>query len=87
MELRTKTGQILDQAFYRGDEFIVARKGLPLAAIIPYTEYEKWRRFREMFFARLEALQEKFADLSEEEIGQLVQEAIEWARRTPDEAR
>ena len=39
-------GDIINQAHYRGDEFLVQRRGKPLVAIIPYHTYEQLQKQR-----------------------------------------
>lgn len=42
LELRKKTGQILDETFYRKDRFLIKRKNTPMAVLIPMEDYEKY---------------------------------------------
>jgi len=44
--VRDRLGDLLDQARYRGHEFIITRRGRPLAALIPFSEYERLQRQR-----------------------------------------
>ncbi len=81
MDLRNKLGEVLDRAYYRHEEFVVERKGRPLAAIVPIEQYENWRTRKEHFRASLERVHERFADLSSEEVEQLVDEAVTAVRR------
>lgn len=42
IQVRDKLGEILDQTYYRGDEFVIERRGKALAVIVPFEEYERW---------------------------------------------
>ena len=42
-EARRKFGQLLEEAFYNKDSFIVNRAGRPMAVIVSYEEYQQWR--------------------------------------------
>lgn len=42
-EARRKFGQLLEEAFYNKDSFIVNRAGRPMAVIVSYDEYQQWR--------------------------------------------
>ena len=42
-EARRKFGQLLEEAFYNKDAFIVQRAGRPMAVIVSYDEYQQWR--------------------------------------------
>jgi prevent-host-death family protein len=54
-DARRKFGQLLEEAFYNKDAFIVERAGRPMAAIVSIDEYQKWRRMaKEQVFQMLE---------------------------------
>lgn len=40
LDLRKKMGQVIDEAFYRKDRFIIKRKDKPVAVLIPIEDYE-----------------------------------------------
>jgi prevent-host-death family protein len=73
-EARRTFGKLL-QAVRHGDRVVVQRNGEPVAAVVPIELYEQWKRRREAFFDKLEAMGEE-ANLSEEEAQALVEEAI-----------
>lgn len=81
MQARERLGELLDQAYYRGDEFIIERKGKPLAVIVPFEEYQKWQRRREEGFKVYERLWETHQEFSPEEVERDVSEAVQAARR------
>jgi prevent-host-death family protein len=81
MELRSKLGEVLDRTLYRKEAFVVERKGRPLAAIVPMEQYEQMRMREERFDRNLARVRECFADLSSEEVEQLVDEAVKAVRR------
>ena len=45
MDLRQRIGKLLDRVALRHDEFIIERKGKPLAALVPVERLEQMRRF------------------------------------------
>ncbi|WP_422446032.1 type II toxin-antitoxin system Phd/YefM family antitoxin [Thermoanaerobacterium sp. DL9XJH110] len=47
IEFRDRLGQIIEEACYSGKQFIIARRGKPMAAIIPISEYVKWEQERD----------------------------------------
>jgi prevent-host-death family protein len=75
-------GRILNEVVANGDRFIVERHGEPVAAVVPIGVYEQWKRARESFFDRMEAIGRR-VDMPEDEAEQLVQEAIGAVRATP----
>ncbi|MBM3356344.1 MAG: type II toxin-antitoxin system Phd/YefM family antitoxin [Betaproteobacteria bacterium] len=80
IEVRQRIGDLLNRVSLRHDEFIIERKGKPLAALVPVERLEQVRRF-----ARRHALQfleqQKGGPLSEEQAMALALEAQEWARK------
>lgn len=78
LELRDKLGQILEESYYRGDQFIIARRGKPMAALVPIAEYEKWLRDKEEFFSIVEKTWEANKGLDhgqiERDINQVIRE-------------
>lgn len=45
LDLRQQLGDVLDRAALRHDQFIIERKGKPLAAIVPISKLEQMERF------------------------------------------
>src|SRR5262245_40160581 len=80
IDVRQRIGDMLNRVSLRHDEFIIERKGKPLAALVPVERLEQMRRF-----ARTQALdfleQQKGSDLTEAQAEDLALEARAWARR------
>jgi prevent-host-death family protein len=45
MDVRARIGDLLNRVALRHDEFIIERKGEPLAALVPVERLEQMRRF------------------------------------------
>ena len=79
LDVRQRIGDMLNRVALRHDEFIIERKGKPLAALVPIERLEQIRRF-----ARRHALQfldqQKGAPISDEQATNLALEAQGWAR-------
>ena len=41
---RANFGQMLDEVFYKGDQFIIERDGRPMAAVIPLSHMEDLKK-------------------------------------------
>ena len=80
IEVRQRIGDLLNRVALRQDEFIIERKGKPLAALVPVERLEQMRRF-----ARRHALEamarRKGGPLSDDQAEQLGLEAKRWARQ------
>jgi prevent-host-death family protein len=86
IEVRQRMGDLLNRVALRHDEFIIERKGRPLAALVPIERLEQMRRF-----ARRHALEamsrQKAGGFSNKEATELGLEAQRWARRQRSKPR
>lgn len=82
LDLRDKLGQILEEAYYRGDQFIIARRGNPMAALIPISEYQKWLRDKGEFFSIMEKTWAANKGLNSKQIESDIEQAIREQRQT-----
>jgi prevent-host-death family protein len=85
IDVRQRIGDLLNRVALRHDEFIIERKGKPLAALVPVERLEQMRRF-----ARRHALdildRQKGGPLTDDQAMALALKAQRWARnqaRTP----
>lgn len=80
IDVRQRIGDMLNRVSLRHDEFIIERKGKPLAALVPVERLEQMRRF-----ARSQAIdfleQQKGGSLTEAQAEEMALEARAWARR------
>jgi len=79
MDVRQRIGDMLNRVALRHDEFIIERKGKPLAALVPVERLEQMRRF-----ARRHALEfmdrQQPSALTATQAAQLAGDAKRWAR-------
>jgi prevent-host-death family protein len=79
MDVRQRIGDMLNRVALRHDEFIIERKGKPLAALVPVERLEQMRRF-----ARRHALefmdQQQPSALTDAQTSEVAAEAKRWAR-------
>jgi prevent-host-death family protein len=79
MDVRARIGDMLNRVALRHDEFIIERKGKPLAALVPVERLEQMRRF-----ARRHALdfmeQQQPGALTDAQASELAADAKRWAR-------
>jgi prevent-host-death family protein len=80
IDVRQRIGDLLNRVALRHDEFIIERKGKPLAALVPIERLQQMRRF-----ARRHALEllerQKQSTVSEEQALEIALEAQRSARR------
>ena len=44
LKARQNFGEMLEQVYYRGDQFIIERAGKPMAAVVPLSQLEEWQK-------------------------------------------
>jgi antitoxin (DNA-binding transcriptional repressor) of toxin-antitoxin stability system len=80
IDVRQRIGDMLNRIALRSDEFIIERKGRPLAALVPVGRLEQMRRF-----ARRQGLdfleEQKGGPLTDRKAMDLALEAQRWARK------
>ncbi|MGB7218681.1 MAG: type II toxin-antitoxin system Phd/YefM family antitoxin [Vicinamibacterales bacterium] len=86
IDVRQRIGDMLNRIALRHDDFIIERKGKPLAALVPVERLEQMRRF-----ARRHALefmeQQRPSPLTDKQAGELAVEAKTWARKQASKPR
>jgi prevent-host-death family protein len=78
---RGNLGQILEEVYYRGDQFIIERAGKAMAAVVPVEQFEQWRKEREAFFALANEIREGNRGVPSEVIERDIAAAVRAARR------
>ena len=86
LKARQNLGQLLEEVYYKGDQYVIERAGKPMAAVVPLWQLEEWQKGREQFFAAVEEVQQQNQEVKPEIIEQEVKEAIR-AVRTPARRR
>ena len=82
MDVRARIGDLLNRVALRHDEFIIERKGKPLAALVPIYRLEQMREFaRREALEMMERQKDRNSGLSDDEAMRLANEAKRWARR------
>jgi len=77
--VRQNIGDMLNRVALRGDEFIIERKGKPMAALVSVERLDQLRRVaRQGLLEFLEV--QKGSTLSDDKAMQLALEAQRWAR-------
>ena len=79
MEVRQRIGDMLNRVALRHDEFIIERKGKPLAALVPVERLKQMRRFARRHALEFMEQQEPSA-LTDAQASELATDAKRWAR-------
>jgi prevent-host-death family protein len=80
LKARQNLGQLLEEVYYKGDQYVIERAGKPMAAVVPLWQLEEWQQRRTQFFAAVEDVQQHNHKVKPEVIEQEVREAIRAVR-------
>jgi len=80
LEVRQRLGDILNRVALRNDQFIIERKGKPLAAVVPVERFEQMRRAARMHLLRV--LERRNGKPSEAQAERIADEAKHRTRKT-----
>ena len=81
LKARQNLGQLLEEVYYRGDHYIIERAGKPMAAVVTVWQFEEWQQHREQFFAMIDAVHARNAEVPTEVIEQEIAEAVHAVRQ------
>lgn len=80
-DARKKLGDLVEGARLRGDQYIISKKGKPADAIVPLEIVKKHKEAKKALLMLIEEVHEKNKAGKSEEIENLIDEAVRWARR------
>lgn len=80
LKARRNLGQLLEEVFYKGDQFVIERAGKPMAVVISPSEYEVYKEQREQDMKVFDEIRKKNKGATLEEVERDVQKAIEAVR-------
>lgn len=59
LKARKNLGQVIEEVYYKGDQYVIERAGRPMAAVVPVWQLKEWQERRSRFFDLLDALGRK----------------------------
>jgi prevent-host-death family protein len=76
MELRNRIGDVLNRVVYKGERFVIERRGRPVAAIVSIEELERLERLerekeqdaKDLLMNDAEALHALYAEFADEDL-------------------
>lgn len=80
LKARQNLGQLLEEVYYKGDQFIVERAGRPMAAVVPVWQVEEQSKRRERLFATVDEIRQKNKGVKSTIIEREVREAVKAVR-------
>ena len=73
-------GQLLEEVYYKDNQYVIERAGRPMAAVVPVWQLEGWGKRRERLFGMVEEVWKKNKKEKPEVIEREVQDAVRAVR-------
>jgi len=83
LKARKNLGELLEEVYYKGDQYVIERAGKPMAAVVPLWQLEEWQKRRARFFETVEEVQQQNHKVKSEVIEREVAEAVRAVRTKP----
>ncbi len=80
LKARKNLGQLLEEVYYKGDQYVIERAGRPMAAVVPVWQLVEWQKRRDRLFGMVGELWRKNKRVKPETIEREVEEAIRAVR-------
>ena len=85
LKVRQNLGQLLDEVYHKGDQYVIERAGRPMAAVVPVRQLKAWQESRARFFRMVDDLRSTARKIKptvvEREVADAVRAVRERARR------
>jgi prevent-host-death family protein len=81
-EARKELARIIDEVKYKGNNYIIVRRGEPAAAVVPMDVYQRWKKEREALFDVIRKIRAANADADPDQVMREVLEAQQAVRRS-----
>ena len=80
LKVRQNLGRLLDEVYYKGDQYVIERAGRPLAAVVPVWQLKEWQERRARFFGMVDDLRSKGKKVKPEVVEREVADAVRAVR-------
>jgi prevent-host-death family protein len=80
LKTRQNLGQLVEEVYYKGDQFIIERAGKPMAAVIPLWQLEDRSKRRERVWAKVQKAWKTTAQTKPAVIEREVERAVRAVR-------
>lgn len=87
VKARKNFGEIIEEVYYRGDQFVVERQGKAMAAVVPLSILEQWRKQRDEDLKIFDEIWSKNPSVDEKELETDVAQALAQVRHPKRKAR
>lgn len=83
LDARKQLGRLLEEVYYKGDQYVIERAGKPMAAVVPVGQLEEQKKRRERLFRAVKEVLRRNKSVKSDIIETEVEEAARAARAKP----
>lgn len=83
VKARQNLGQIMNEVFFKDNQYLIERDGKPLVAVVPTWKLQQWEEKKKKFFYNAEKIREKFKGRDEGSVEEILSEAVREAKKPP----
>ena len=83
LKARQNLGRMVEEVYYKGDQYIIERAGKPMAAVVPLWQLAAREKRRDRLFGMVEGVWKKTAKVKPEVIEREVESAVRAIRKRP----
>ena len=87
LKARQNLGRLLEEVYYKGDQYVIERAGRPMAAVVPVWQVEERKKRRKRLFGMVEELWRKNKKVRPETIEREVGAAVRAVRTKANRKR
>ena len=80
LKARQNLGQLLEEVYYKDDQYVIERAGRPMAAVVPVWQLEDWKKRRGRLFGAVREVWRKNQKEKTVVIEREVEEAVSKVR-------
>ncbi len=81
LKVKDNLGKILEEVYYKGEEYIIKEGKKPMAVLVPLDEFENYKKQRETDMEVFDRIRKKTKAYSTKEIEADIEEAIKAVRK------
>ena len=82
LKVRSSLGEILEEVYYRGEEFIIKRGRKPMAVLVPLEVFESYKKLREADMKVFDKIRKKAKGYPAKEVEADIEKAIRAVRKS-----
>ena len=83
LKVRKNLGQLLEEVYYKGDQYVIERAGRAMAAVVPVWQLKEWQERRARFFGMVDELRRKGKKRKPSVVERDVADAVRAVRARP----